>query len=123
MDILEDAGMINLPEIMALPLKADENDTVYISGTRVTLDTLIARYQQGDTPEAIHKGFPGVPLSDIYSVVAYYLAHQEEVDTYLEQRDKEAERIRQNWEARNPTPSKAELMARMKTQKPKSNEP
>ena len=91
--------MIDLPETVALPIKMDEDGTIRVSGTRVTLDTLIARHQQGDTPEAIHEGFPTVPLTDIYTVIAYYLAHQKDVDAYLKQRDEEAERTRQEVEA------------------------
>lgn len=92
--------MIALPETMSLPLKIDEQGTIYISRTKVTLDILIARYQQGDSPEAMHEGFPTVSLTDIYAVIAYYLAHRDELDAYLKQRDDDVERIRQEMEAR-----------------------
>jgi uncharacterized protein (DUF433 family) len=91
--------MLALPETVTLPMKVDEQGDIRISGTRVMLDTLIARYQQGDTPEAIHEGFPTVPLADIYTVIAYYLANQAEVDAYLKERDEAGERIRQKFEA------------------------
>ncbi len=105
--------MIALPETVILPLKLDEDGAIRVSGTRVTLDTLIAFYQQHETPEDLHEGFPTVPLADIYAVISYYLAHQTEVDTYLNRRTKEADRIRQEWETRNPPPTKAELLARL----------
>ena len=92
--------MLALPDNIAVPIHADEQGALRVSGTRVTLDTLLARYHQGDTPEAIHEGFPTVPLTDIYAVIAYYLAHQADIDAYLQQRDAEAERIRQDVEAR-----------------------
>jgi hypothetical protein len=44
--------MIALPETVALPLKMDEHSTICVSGTRVTLDTVIACYQQGHTAPA-----------------------------------------------------------------------
>lgn len=106
-------GMIALPETVTLPLKMDERGAIRVSGTRVTLDTLIGFYRQGETPEDLHEGFPTVPLADIYAVIAYYLAHQAEIDAYLKRRDEEAERIRQEWEARNPPPTKVELLARL----------
>jgi hypothetical protein len=56
-------------------------------------------HQQGDTPEEIHAGFDTVPLTDIYAVIAYYLAHQDEVDAYLKQGEEEAVRIREKSEA------------------------
>ena len=84
---------------LSIPLQTDESGAMRVGGTRVTLDVIIARYQQGDTPEAIHEGFSTIALSDIYAVIAYYLAHQDEIDAYLERRDAEAERIRREVEA------------------------
>lgn len=116
-DEMKETDMISLPEAVALPLKMDEHGAIHISGTRVTLDTLIGFYHQGETPEALHEGFPTVPLADIYAVIAYYLAHQAELDVYLKQRDEAAERIRQEWETRNPPPTKAELLARLNSKR------
>jgi uncharacterized protein (DUF433 family) len=95
--------MIAKPPTLIVPLEEDERGAIRVSNTRVTLDTLIARHHQGDSPEAIHTGFPTIPLTDIYAVIAYYLANQDEVDSYLRRRDEEAERIRQEIEA-NYTP-------------------
>lgn len=89
----------NLPT-MTVPLQTDEHGAIRVSGTRATLDVIIARHHQGDTPEGIHEGFPTVPLPDIYATIAYYLAHQAEMDVYLKQRDEESERIRAEVEAR-----------------------
>lgn len=91
--------MIALPETVMLPLKIDEHGVIRVSGTRVTLDTVIACYQQGDSPEAIHEGFDVLPLNDIYAVIAYYLAHRDELDAYLKRGQEEAEQLRQDWEA------------------------
>lgn len=95
--------MIENDPTMIIPLHTDEHGGICVSGTRVTLDTILACYQQGDTPEDIHTGFPTVPLTDIYAVIAYYLAHRDEVDTYLTRRKEEGERIRREIEA-NYTP-------------------
>ena len=84
---------------LPIPLRTDESGALHVSGTRVTLDTLIARYHQGESPETIHAGFPTVPLHDVYAVIAYYLAHRDELDAYLQRRDAEAERLRQEIEA------------------------
>jgi|GEM_PF-1108939 uncharacterized protein (DUF433 family) len=95
----KEQDMIALPETVALPLKMDEHGTIRVSDTRVTLDTVIACYHQGDSPEAIHEGFDVLPLDDIYTVIAYYLAHRVELDAYLRRGREEAERLRQEWEA------------------------
>ena len=95
--------MIKIPQTVDLPMKMNERGSILVSGTSVTLDSLMACYHQGDSPEDIHQGFPTVPLTDIYAVIAYYLAHQDEVDAYLEQREQESYRIRTEVEA-NYTP-------------------
>lgn len=106
--------MIPDPLTMTIPLRTDEHGAIRVSGTRVTLDTVIARYHQGDSPETIHEGFDVLPLNDIYAVIAYYLAHREELDAYLLRREEEAERLRQEWEAKYPPKvTKAELLARL----------
>ncbi|MBL8131836.1 MAG: DUF433 domain-containing protein [Anaerolineae bacterium] len=107
--------MIALPETVILPLKMDENGAIRVSGTRVTLDTVIARYRQGDSPEAIHQGFDVLPLKDIYAVIAYYLAHRDDLDAYLQRREEEAERIRQEVEA-TYTPEQKDFNERLRRQ-------
>jgi uncharacterized protein (DUF433 family) len=91
------------PPTITIPMQSDSQGVILVSGTRVTLDTIIACHHQGDTPEMIHEGFPTVPLTDIYAVIAYYLAHTAEIDAYLKQREEESARIRQEVEA-NYTP-------------------
>lgn len=105
--------MIPDPLTMTIPLRTDEHGTIRVSGTRITLDTIIARHHQRDTPETIHEGFPTLPITDIYAVIAYYLAHQEELDTYLQRRNEEAERIRQDIES-NTTPEQQAFNERMR---------
>ena len=105
--------MIALPETIALPLKMDEHGAIRVSGTRVTLDTVIARHHQGDSPEVIHESFDVLPLNDIYAVIAYYLAHHDELDAYLQRREEEAERIRLEVEA-NYTPEQKAFNERIR---------
>ena len=84
------------------PLRTDEHGVVRIGDTRVTLSSIVRCYQRGDSPEAIHEGFPRVSLADIYATITYYLRHKEEVDAYLTDEDAEAERLRRQVEAEYP---------------------
>ena len=70
------------------PLRIDEHGVCRVGGTRVTLETILASFHQGATPEAIADQYPTVALADIYATIAYYLRHQDEVGAYL--RDVEA---------------------------------
>ena len=87
---------------MTVPLHIDKDGNIRVGGTRVTLDTIVASYQQGETPQEIHEGFPTLKLADIYAVISHYLNNQEEVDAYLRRQEEEAEQIRQQLEAENP---------------------
>lgn len=81
-----------------IALRVDESGTIRIGSTRVTLDTLVACFQEGNTPEQIAQDFPTLDLADIYGAIGYYLRHQQELDAYLAKRTAEAE----EFEKRNP---------------------
>jgi uncharacterized protein (DUF433 family) len=79
-------------ETEAPPLRVDQFGVCRVAGTRVTLESIVGGYLQGETPEHIHEGFPTVPLGDIYAIIAYYLKHRDQMDVYLRQtEDNEAE--------------------------------
>jgi len=101
--------MLTLPESVALPLKEDEGGNIRVSGTRVTLHTLITSYKKGYTPEEIHESFERIPLPDVYAVIAYYLANQQSVEDYMRQVDEEGDRWQAFWEARYTPEQKARL--------------
>jgi uncharacterized protein (DUF433 family) len=62
----------------------EKQDQVYrIKGTRVALDSIIYKFQQGRSPESIQDSFPALSLSQVYAAIAYYLDHQIELDAYL----------------------------------------
>ena len=65
------------------PLIEDEHGVIRIGQTRVTLLSVLNEYETGASPEAIADAFPSLSLADIYATIAYYLLHQDEVDSYL----------------------------------------
>ena len=81
------------------PLRQDDGGTIRVTGSRVTIDTLVARYWQGDTFEDIHEGFPSVSVDAIQKIINWYLANRSEVDEYLRKRYDEAEILRQKIES------------------------
>jgi len=82
------------------PLRHDDSGAVRIGDTRVLLELVIRAFQDGATPEAIVQRFPTTTLTDIYSVIAYYLRHRALVERYLTERERQAEVLRQDIEAR-----------------------
>jgi len=77
-------------EAEAPPLKQWADGSIRIGNTRVTLDTLISFYNQGESADELAAGFPTVPLADIHATIAYYLKHREHFDAYLAEREKTA---------------------------------
>lgn len=82
------------------PLRTDRHGVVRVGNTRVPLDTVIQSFQAGESPEQIVDGFPTLDLADVYAAISYYLRYRQEVDLYLEERERQAEAIRAEVEAR-----------------------
>jgi uncharacterized protein (DUF433 family) len=56
---------------------------IRVSGTRVTLDSILLAFNDGATPEEIAQKYPTVPLADIYHLIGYYLRHTREMEEYV----------------------------------------
>jgi len=96
-----------------VPLVLDADGVARIGGTRVTLDTLVAAFEEGATAEEIAHQYPSLQLADVYSVIGYYLRRRQDVDTYLRERQRQAGTIRAQNESRfDPQGVRARLMAR-----------
>jgi uncharacterized protein (DUF433 family) len=101
--------------IATLPLKTDKDGVIRVSKTRVTLDTIVTAFLEGLTAEEIAAQYPVVPLADVYSVIGYYLHQKKKVDAYLARREKFAERVRRQNEARfDQSGIRERLLARKK---------
>lgn len=73
-----------------------------ISGTRVSLDSVVYAFLRGASPESIAQSFPALTLEEVYGAIAFYLAHQSEIEAYLEKGDREFEALRQQARQSNP---------------------
>ena len=99
-----------------LPLAEDADGVIRIAGTRVTLDTVVATFNEGATAEDIVSRYPSLDLADVYAVIAYYLRQRGEVDAYLQRRRQQAEAVRSENEARfDPNGVRNRLLARRAT--------
>jgi uncharacterized protein (DUF433 family) len=96
-----------------VPIAADAGGVYRIGGTRVTLDTLIAAFHDGATPEEIVEQYPAIGLDHAYAVIGYYLRHQPEVDAYLSARSEASAHVRAEVEHSLPPHGlRSRLMAR-----------
>jgi uncharacterized protein (DUF433 family) len=63
----------------------------WITGTRVSLDSIVHAFKRGAAPETIKRSFPVLTLEQVYGAITYYLAHEQEIDDYLQQAEAELE--------------------------------
>ena len=62
-----------------------EGDAYRITGTRVSLDSIVYDYLSGLSPESIAENFDTLSLEQVYGAITYYLSHRKEVDRHLMQ--------------------------------------
>jgi uncharacterized protein (DUF433 family) len=99
--------------VFEIPIGTDADGVIRVAGTRVTLDTLVAAFNEGATAEEIVQQYPSLELGDVYAVIGYYLHNRAEVEQYLERRREEALRVRRENEARfDPEGIRDRLLAR-----------
>ncbi len=82
-----------------IPLRTDDQGVIRIANTRVRLDTVVSAFETGASAEEIADDYP-LQIDDVYAVITYYLRHQDEVRTYLAQRQRQAETVRRENELR-----------------------
>ena len=63
----------------------------YVAGTRISLDSVVYSFNEGQSPEAIREDFPSLKRAQIYGAIAFYLDHQAEIDKYLVDTEREFE--------------------------------
>ena len=81
---------------------------LYLAGTRVSLDSVVIRFQQGASPEKIVQSFPALRLSQVYGAIAYYLENETVIGEYIIEGERELERSASPLSQTNP-----ELFARL----------
>lgn len=74
----------------------------WIEGTRISLDSVVYAFLNGDSPENIAQSFPLLSLEQVYGAIAFYLANRELVDTYLKEGETEFAKLQQSLRENNP---------------------
>jgi uncharacterized protein (DUF433 family) len=74
----------------------------FISGTRVSLDSIIYSFLRGESPDSIADSFPALTLEEIFGALSFYLAEREAIDKYLSDGKQEFDRLREQSRRANP---------------------
>ena len=95
------------------PLRQEEDGTLRVGNSRVTMDTIIGAFNDGTSLETIADRYPSLSLTDIYAVVTYYLWNREAVDSYVAEQQARRIEIRTLIESRLPKQGfRVKLLAR-----------
>jgi uncharacterized protein (DUF433 family) len=82
-------------------VRVDEHGVMRIGNSRVMLDSIAAGFEQGHSPETLQQQYPALSLEEVYGAITYYLAHTDEVHSYLKRQDE----LWEAWRARSATRS------------------
>ena len=107
--------MVALETTQAVPLILGEDGTIRITGSRVTLESVIHQFRNGATAEQIQEDFPSLTLSDIYAVIAYFLQHSRAVRDYLNEQAEGSQQVRREVESGLDTSGLREQLRRRRT--------
>lgn len=55
----------------------------YVTGSRVSLASVVYAFRDGASPETIRQSYPSLSLAQVYGAIAFYLSHPEESEAYL----------------------------------------
>lgn len=73
-----------------------------IIGSRVSLDSIVYAFLDGQSPESIAESFPTLALEQIYGAIAFYLSNRGEIDDYLRQGKEDFEASRKTAREADP---------------------
>jgi len=83
-----------------VPLVADADGRLRVSGTRITLETVVTAFGDGATAEEIVQQYPSLRLGDVYAILTFYIRRRPDIDAYLRQRRRDTESVREENEMR-----------------------
>jgi uncharacterized protein (DUF433 family) len=78
------------------------NGGYYVAGTRISLDSVVYAFLNGESPEEIARSFPILTLEKVYAAITFYLANRAAIDAYLREGELEFEKLRQESRRKHP---------------------
>jgi len=97
---------------MAREYIQERDGSLFLVGTRISLDSIVHAFRRGESAETICQNFDLLRLEEVYGAIAYYLGNQPEVDAYL---SRQGEKWREGKRNADPLPTQLrEKLARAK---------
>jgi len=73
-----------------------------VADTRVSMDSVVYQFLGGQSAESIAQAFPVLTLEQVYGAITFYLAHREDIDSYLATRRQDFETTRKAARSADP---------------------
>jgi uncharacterized protein (DUF433 family) len=70
---------------MAKDYVEQHDEGYWITGTCVSLDSVVYAFLEGLSPESIVDSFDTLTLGEVYGAIAFYLGHRDVIDASLKQ--------------------------------------
>ncbi len=93
--------MTTAPTLAKRYIQQRENG-YWIEETRISLDSVVYAFLNGESPESIAQNFPLLMLEQVYGAITFYLANRELINAYLMEGEEEFEKLQQSFRQRNP---------------------
>jgi Protein of unknown function (DUF433) len=78
------------------------DETYWLAGTRVSLDSVVYAFLEGLSPESIVDSFDTLTLEEVYGALAFYLGHRDEIEAYLRRSEAQIDELYRRARATNP---------------------
>jgi uncharacterized protein (DUF433 family) len=78
------------------------NDGYYVTGSRVSLASIVYEYREGAAAETIQQNFPTLSLEQIHGAIAFYLGHQGQVEACLDRLERKWEQLESSAKPADP---------------------
>ena len=72
-----------------------------IAGSRVSLDSVVINFLNGESAESIAQNFDSLSLEQVYGAIAFYLANRDLIAEYLRQNEIEFDKLREQLREKN----------------------
>jgi len=65
----------------------DEHNVLRVGKSRVMLDSVLAAWEHGHSPETIRAQYPSLTLEEVYGAITWCLSHADEAAEYMKRQN------------------------------------
>jgi uncharacterized protein (DUF433 family) len=82
-----------IPASAPVGIRVDKDGRLRVGNSRVLVEGILILYRSGETAEQLLENFPTMAPEDLFATLAYYLRHRPEMDAWIDEVERETERV------------------------------